>query len=111
MIPQVQTWVDFLEPQPAPVPLPAPIPVEYMDPLPIGCVTADRLFSLARTLNKLESWYRRHTKTHEAPCLRLVQGARDGRITALVTVGSITLKLALKGDDWVVLGDALKVSD
>jgi hypothetical protein len=45
------------------------------------------------------------------PCLRLIQGARDGRITALVQTGDITLKLRLKGDEWVVLGDALKVSD
>jgi hypothetical protein len=82
-----------------------------MDPLPTGCVTADALLNLARMLNKLESWYRRQSKQHEIPCLRLVQGSRNGRITALVQVGPITLKLAMKDENWIVLGDALKVSD
>lgn len=81
-----------------------------MDPIPVGCLTANRLLNLARTLNRLEVWYKRHGK-HEVPCIRLVQGARDGRLTALVQVGAITLKLVMKGDDWIVLGDALKVSD
>jgi hypothetical protein len=87
------------------------IPVVYVEQLPIGCVTAESLLNLARTLSKLESWYRRHSKKHELPCLRLIQGSRDGRITALVQVGEITLKLQLKSGEWVVLGDALKVSD
>jgi hypothetical protein len=83
-----------------------------VDLYPVGCITADRLFSLARTLNRLERYHKRlGGKHHDMPCLRLIQGARDGRITALVQTGDITLKLRLKGDEWVVLGDALKVSD
>jgi hypothetical protein len=81
-----------------------------MEPLPIGCLTAARLLSLARTLNRLEVWYRQHGKP-DKPCLRLVQGARNNRITALVQVGDMTLKLQLKGEEWIVLGDALKVCD
>lgn len=84
-----------------------------MEPLPQGCLTAERLFSLARMLNKLEGWARRQglAKGHVTPCLRLVQGSRDNRVTALVEVGDVTLKLQMKGEDWIVLGDALKVSD
>lgn len=94
------TWVEFVN----------PIPVAYMDLLPNGCITSHKLISLANQLSKMERWYRQH-RVNDVPCLRLVQGSRDGRITALVQVGSITLKLQMKGDDWIVLGDALKVSD
>ena len=94
------TWVAFDN----------PIKVECMDLLPIGCVTSDKLLSLANQLNKMEKWYRQRN-IDEVPCLRLVQGSRDNRITALVQVGKLTLKLRMKGDSWIVMGDALKVSD
>lgn len=92
------------------------VQVEDADLLPTGCVTAKVLMALAVKLNKLEQWHRTIAgKPDGAPCLRLIQGSRDGRITALVQSGNMTLKLALKRgtgeDEWVVLGDALKVSD
>lgn len=83
-----------------------------MEPLPQGCLTADRLHGLAKMLNKLEGWARRQgIKSSAPPCLRLIQGSRDSRITALVEVGDTTLKLQMKNEEWIVLGDALKVSD
>lgn len=91
------------------------VQVEDADLLPVGCVTSKVLMALAVKLNKLEQWHRSVAGKTEPPCLRLVQGSRDGRITALVQSGNMTLKLALKRgtgeDEWVVLGDALKVSD
>lgn len=83
-----------------------------MEMYPSGCLTADRLFSLARTLNRMERYHKRlRGKPTDAPCIRLIQGARNGRVTALVQTGNMTLKLLLQGEDWIVLGDALKVTD
>jgi hypothetical protein len=89
------------------------VTVEHMDMIPIGCITAKILHSLADKLVKLEHWQRQiGGPRKDLPCLRLLQGGRDGRITALVQSGTMTLKLALrKGEEWVVLGDALKISD
>lgn len=88
------------------------VPVETVDLFPNGCITAKVLHSLASKLIKLEMFQRRQTgKMQGTPCLRLIQGSRNGRITALVHAAGVTLKLVLRGDDWVVLGDALKVSD
>jgi len=103
--PQAPKWCEFVKP-------PTPIVVTHVEMYPSGCLTADRLFSLARTLNRLERYHKRHGgRNSDAPCIRLIQGARDGRITALVQTGNMTLKLQLKGEDWIVLGDALKVTD
>ena len=90
-----------------------------IDLLPLGCVTSKILISLATKLTKLEYWHRQHGGDNKgAPCLRLLQGSREGRITALVQSGNMTLKLALRRragstgeDEWIVLGDALKVAD
>lgn len=89
------------------------VTVEQADLLPIGCITAKTLHLLASKLVQLENWHRRNGgPKNEIPCLRMLRGSRDGHITALVSSGGITLKLALKGgEDWIVLGDALKVSD
>lgn len=89
------------------------VTVEHINLIPNGCITAKVLHLLANKLIQMENWQRRNggSKT-DVPCLRLLQGSRDGRITALVQTGNITLKLAMKGgDEWIVLGDALKVSD
>lgn len=88
--------------------------VENMDMLPIGCLNAKVLRALASKMDQLEMFHRKHGgKKHDAPCLRLVQGSREGRITALVQSGGMMLKLSLRGSEseWIVLGDALKVSD
>lgn len=105
MTPQLPKWQTTLPETPT-------IVVAYMEYYPSGCLTAERLFNLAKTLNKLERYHRRHGgKLVDSPCLRLVQGARNGRVTALVETGDMMLKLQLKGEEWIVLGDALKVTD
>lgn len=76
--------------------------------LPVGCVKAEDLHSLARSLKKVEAWHQKHGgKKGDEPCLRLIQGARTGRVTALVQSGNMTIKLALRDGDWMILGDAL----
>lgn len=92
----------------------------HADLLPAGIVTAKVLMGLANKLQKLDYWQRqRHAGQHtEPPYLTLLQVSSEGRVTALVQSNGITLKLALRRkasstgeDEWVVLGDALKVSD
>ncbi len=94
------------------------VPVTQADLLPSGLVTAKVLIGLANKLSKLEYWQRHHQRSIgsvEIPYLRLLRVSPEGRITALIQSGNLTLKLALRrstGDDeWIVLGDALKVSD
>jgi hypothetical protein len=78
--------------------------------LPVGCVQVEDLLSLARAMNKVQAWHKRHGgQKDDDPCLRLIQGARTGRITALVQSGSMMIKMALKDGEWMILGDALKV--
>ncbi len=90
-----------------------------IDLIPIGCVTARVLMSLANKLRKLEYWHKHNGGAKlEPPSLRLIQCSKQGKVTALVQSGNLTLKLALRynashtgEEDWVVLGDALKISD
>lgn len=86
--------------------------VEHANILPSGILTAKVLIALANKLQKFEYWQRHNGGPHprETPFVRHIQG-EGGKVTATVVSGAMSLKLALKGDDWIVLGDALKVSD
>jgi hypothetical protein len=80
--------------------------------IPKGCVKPDDLHSLARALNRLKAFHSKHGgASKDDPCLRLIQGSRNGRITALVESGGMMLKMALKDGEWIALGDALKALD
>ena len=90
---------------------PGTVVVEHANILPSGVLTARVLVSLANKLQKFEYWHRHHGGgPRDTPYVRNIQG-EYGKITATVQSGELVLKIALKGDDWVVLGDALKVSD
>ena len=85
------------------------VPAEY---LPNGMTTSRVLSSLASALQKLEYWHRQHTGQHlEPPYLRLLQVSSEGRVSALVQSDTVTFKLIFRKGSWVMLGDALKVSD
>lgn len=87
------------------------VTVEHANLLPGGVVTARVLITLANKLQKLEYWHKHHGGSpKEVPYVKHLQG-EGGKVTALVQSGTMTLKMALRGDDWIVLGDALKVSD
>lgn len=87
------------------------VKVEYPDLLPAGCLTARVIHNLANKLHQIDKFSKQHG-TIEVPYLKYLQAGNDGRVHAFVVTGSITLKLALRSDDeWIVLGDALKVSD
>lgn len=83
------------------------------DYLPGGMLTARVLNGLAITLQKLETWHKSHNpgQSLEPPYIRLLQVSSEGRVSALVQSGDFTLKLILRRGAWVVLGDALKISD
>jgi len=93
--------------------------VSDADLLPSGCVPAKVLSSLVIKMRKLDYWRKSHGEPHlDPPSLRLLQFTPEGRVTALVQSGDMNLRLALRRnasstgeDEWVVLGDALKVSD
>lgn len=81
-----------------------------------GLVTAKILHSLANKLNQVEKYSRQHGNPTQ-PTLRLLQN-EGGRVIALVQTGNVNLKLALRRnaattgeEEWILLGDALKVSD
>lgn len=77
--------------------------------IPVGCVKPEDLYSLARAMHKMHAWHQRHGGDEkDKPCLRLIQGARNGKVTALVQSGGMMLKLALRDGEWIALGDALK---
>lgn len=85
--------------------------VEHANILPNGLVTARVLISLANKLQKFEYWHRQHGgASKDTPFVRHIQG-EGGRVTATVQAGNVSLKMALRGDEWIVLGDALKLSD
>lgn len=82
------------------------------DLIPVGCVKIEYLYALARTMHRLHAWHVRHGgKNIDAPCLRLIQGARTGRVTALVQSGNMMIKLVLRDGEWISLGDALSAPD
>lgn len=78
--------------------------------LPIGCITASALHSLAASINRLESWHKSHGGPKaEIPCLRVIEyDPIQERPIAKVFSGHIHWELVLDRGEWRFLGDALK---
>jgi len=78
--------------------------------LPLGCITASALYSLAAALNRLHSWHRSHGgQMKDEPCLRLISwDEASKKTTAIVTSGKLHWDLIYKNGEWMFKSEALK---
>lgn len=71
--------------------------------LPVDCITASALYSLAAALNRLRAWHMKHSgmRKHE-PCLRMIRW--DLKLEcpiAVVFSGDIHWTLLYKKGEWI----------
>jgi len=77
--------------------------------LPLGCIEAENLYTLARALKRLQAWHIDHGgQSKEKPCLRLIERSeKDNETRAIIFSANQHWKLVLRKGEWIFISEAL----